>query len=414
MKSFQERNTMVIGVIGLVSTAAVAGAALNYDRLPLVSGSHTHAAYFAEAGGLTEGSDVQVAGLEVGEVTGVSLDGAQVVVTFTVNRGVRLGDRSEAAVKTKALLGNKILEVTPRGQGRLSEPIPVGRTTPAYQLPDALGDLTATISGLDTEQLSSSLDTLAHTFSDTPPQLKIAVQGVARFSRTLSERDARLRELLANANRVTTVLAEHRDQIVRLVSDTSALLAELQAQGAALDHLSANVSAASHQIGGFIAENRAALKPTLDKLNGVLALVQNRKDEVQQSIKGLNDYLLALGETLASGPFFKAYLANLLPGQFIQPFVEAAFADLGLDPNVLLPSERTDPQTGQPATPALPVPYPRTGQGGEPHLALPDAITGKPGDARYPYREPLPAAPPGGPPPGPPASKAETPAEPGS
>ena len=107
-----------------------------------------------------------------------------------------------------------------------------------------------------------------------------------------------------------------------------------------------------------------------------------------------------------SGPFFKAYVANLLPGQFMQPFIDAAFSDLGLDPNVLLPSQLTDPQVGQPATPPLPVPYPRTGQGGEPSLNLPDAITGKPGDPRYPVpragrrrhrrAEPPPAPPPAG------------------
>lgn len=121
----------------------------------------------------------------------------------------------------------------------------------------------------------------------------------------------------------------------------------------------------------------------------------------------LNRYALSLGESVGSGPFFKAYLSNLLPGQFVQPFIDAAFSDLGLDPNVLAPSKRIDPPVGQPATPPLPMPYPRTGQGGPPQLHLPDAITGKPGDPRYPYREPLPAPPPGGPPPGPP-----TPAEP--
>ncbi|MDT5398844.1 MAG: phospholipid/cholesterol/gamma-HCH transport system substrate-binding protein, partial [Mycobacterium sp.] len=152
------------------------------------------------------------------------------------------------------------------------------------------------------------------------------------------------------------------------------------------------------------------LRPALDKLNGVLAIVDNRKDRVQQAIKLLNTYAMSLGESVSSGPFFKAYVVNLFPGQFVQPFVDAAFSDLGLDPATLLPSQRTDPPTGQPGTPALPVPYPRTGQGGEPHLTLPDAITGNadpnlpaqfPG--RYPYREPLPAPPPGGPPPGPPA-----------
>ena len=121
---------------------------------------------------------------------------------------------------------------------------------------------------------------------------------------------------------------------------------------------------------------------------------------------------MSLGESVSSGPFFNAYIVNLLPGQFVQPFIDAAFSDLGLDPNVLLPSQRTEPPTGQPGTPPLPMPYPRTGQGGEPRRTLPDAITGNPGDhpcllpgtGCYPYREPPPAPPPGGPPPGPPAA----------
>ena len=145
------------------------------------------------------------------------------------------------------------------------------------------------------------------------------------------------------------------------------------------------------KLSGFISDNKAQLRPALDKLNGVLAIVDNRKERLQLAIKYLNPYAMSLGEALASGPFFKGYIANLAPGQFVQPFVDAAFSDLGLDPNVLLPSQRTDPQIGQPATPALPMPFPRTGQGGEPKLTLPDAITGNPDDPRYPYREPLPA-----------------------
>ncbi|MGV0800526.1 mammalian cell entry protein, partial [Mycolicibacterium elephantis] len=193
------------------------------------------------------------------------------------------------------------------------------------------------------------------------------------------------------------------DQIAGLVRDTNALLAQLRTQSAALDQIWGNISAVSKQLKAFISENRAQLKPALDKLNGVLEIVDDRKERLQQAIKLINTYVMSLGESLSSGPFFKAYVANLLPGQFVQPFVDAAFSDLGLDPATLLPSELTDPQIGQPGTPALPMPYPRTGQGGEPRLTLPDAITGKPGDPRYPYREPPPPPPPGGPPPGPPA-----------
>ena len=206
------------------------------------------------------------------------------------------------------------------------------------------------------------------------------MRGVARFSETLDQRDAQLRTLLSNANKATTVLGERSNEVVSLVANTNALLVQLRTQSSALDQISDNLSAVAQQVKGFIADNRQTLKPALEKLNAALTIVDNRKERVQKAIKGLNAYALSLGESVSSGPYFKAYLANLLPGQFVQPFIDAAFSDLGLDPNVLLPSQLTDPQTGQPATPPLPMPYPRTGQGGDPRLTLPDAITGNPSD----------------------------------
>jgi phospholipid/cholesterol/gamma-HCH transport system substrate-binding protein len=412
MKRFSERNPVVIGMIAVALAAVITVAALQYKKLPFFDIGRQYSAYFAEAGGLKTGAAVQVAGLRVGAVDSIDLDGPRVLITFKVDKDVQLGDRSEAAVKTKSLLGAKILEVTPRGDGSLSAPIPLERTTPAYQLPDALGDLATTISGLNTNQLNDSLATLAQTFQNTAPDLQAAVAGAARFSETLNERDAQLRGLLEDASKATTVLAQRSEEVVSLIADTNALLTQLQTQSAALDHLAGNISALSQQVSGLIADNRDTLKPALDKLNGVLAIIDNRKGQIQKSIKLLNSYAMTLGESVASGPYFRAIVANLLPGQYVQPFVDAAFSDLGLDPNVLLPSQRIDPPTGQPATPALPIPYPRTGQGGEPNLTLPDAITGNPGDQRYPYREPLPAPPPGGPPPGPPALPAPDPTPP--
>lgn len=403
MKSFSERNPLIIGAIGVGLTLVVLIGALYYDRLPFFNRSKNYEAYFAEAGGLLSGAPVRVSGFEVGKVSSVGLDGPRVLVKFNMDPKIRLGDRSEAVIKTKSLLGAKLLEVTPRGDVEQRGPIPLTRTTSAYQLPDAIGDLTTAISGLDTDQLSKSLSVLANEFQDTPPDLKVAVQGVARFSETLNKRDDQLRQLLANANKATTVLRQRSDQVVSLIANANALLLQLRSQSGALDAISNNISAITRQIKGLIGEHRDTFKTAVDKLNEVLTILDNRKERVQQSITMLNKYAMSLGECVASGPYFNAYVVNLLPGQFLQPFIDAAFSDLGLDPNVLLPSERTDPQVGQPATPPLPVPYPRTGQGGEPKRTLPDAITGNPGDPRYPYREPLPAPPPGGPPPGPPA-----------
>jgi phospholipid/cholesterol/gamma-HCH transport system substrate-binding protein len=417
IKPLAERNRLVVGVVGIAFLVAVVVASFSYDKIPFIKGTGDYSAYFAEAGGIKPGSDVRVSGMSVGRVSDIHLEGTQVRVDFTVNDGVDLGDRTEAAIKTETVLGAKMLELTPRGAGTLSGAIPLERTTSPYDLPTALGDLTTTISGLDTTQLSESLTTLAQTFQNTPPDLKLALDGVARFSDTLNARDAQLRTLLANANKVTGVLAKRSDQIASLVVNANALLNEILAQRASVDALMNNLTAVSRQLSGLVAENRTQLKPALDKLNGVLGILDNRKQELQKTLGLLRRYAMSFGEVLGSGPFFKASVVNLLPGQFSQPFIDSAFSDLGLDPNVLLPSQLVDPGVGQPGTPALPVPFPRTGQGGDPNLTLPDAITGNPGDPGcgppgvplpgptgcYPYREPLPAPPPGGPPPGPPA-----------
>ncbi|HKI43312.1 MAG TPA: virulence factor Mce family protein [Mycobacterium sp.] len=416
MKPFSERNPLILGTVGILAVTGFVVAALQYQKLPFFNQGTDVSAYFADAGGLRTGNGVEVSGYPVGKVSSIELDGPGVLVKFKVGKDIRLGDRTEVAIKGKGLLGGKILDVLPRGDGQLNGPIPIERTISPYQLPEALGDLATTISGLNTEQLSGSLSTLAQTFANTPPDLRNALQGVARFAQTLDERDAQLRNLLSNAAKATGVLAKRTDQIVGLVRDTNALLAQLRTQSAALNQIWANISAVSRQLQGFIAENRQQLRPALDKLNGVLAIVDQRKERIQQAIPLINTYVLSLGESVSSGPFFKAYVVNLLPGQFVQPFIGAAFSDLGLDPATLLPSQLTDPPTGQPGTPPLPMPYPRTGQGGEPRLTLPDAITGNPDDHScglpgvalpgpgcYPYREPPPAPPPGGPPPGPPA-----------
>ncbi len=415
MKQFSERNPYLIGAIGLGAVFLAILISFNYNKFTIFTGEKEYSAYFAEAGGVETNSVVEVSGARIGRVSSVSLDGARVLVKFRIPGEVRLGDRTEASVQLKTLLGSKLVELTPRGEGRLTGPIPLERTTSAYQLPDALGDLSTTVAKLNTDQLSTALSVVAKEFSGTPPQLKAAAEGVARFSQTLNERDKELRNLLTNANKVTDILAKRSDEIVKLVGDTNSLLIALKAESRGLDRVWVDLASLGRALGAVVDDNRSTLQPALEKLNGVVTLLDNRKGRIQEAIKGLDSFALALGEAVASGPFFKAYLVNLLPGQFVQPFIDSAFSDLGIDPATQLPSQLTDPQTGQPGTPPLPMPYPRTGQGGGPRLNIPDAITGNPGDRPcsapgrpgapgcYPLRQEPPAPPAGGPPPGAPA-----------
>ncbi len=244
---------------------------------------------------------------------------------------------------------------------------------------------------------------------------------MARFSETLNERDAQLRNLLANANKATGVLAERSDQVVSLVARHQ------RAAGAAADAKRRAGPDLGQHLRGQRSSSRDSsprtatrCKPALDKLNGVLTIVDNRKERVQQAVKGLNTYAMSLGESVSSGPFFKAYVVNLLPGS-VRPAVHRRRVlrpRPGPATSAAVAADRpADRPAGHPGA-AGAVPAHRPGRRAASDPARRDhrqprrsgVRSARPAVARpyrrYPYREPLPAPPPGGPPPGPPAAVA--------
>ncbi|BAX93464.1 MCE family protein [Mycobacterium shigaense] len=375
IKALNRQNPVLVGVVGTVIVTCIVLAAFQYDKLPFIKNTRDYSAYFAEAGGIKVGSTVRVSGMGVGRVSDIRLEGTKVRVGFTVRTGIQLGDRTEAAIKTETILGSKMLELTSRGDGKLSGTIPLERTTSPYELPDALGDLTTTISGLDTTQLSSALSTLADTIKETPPNLKPALEGVARFSDTLNGRDAQLRSLLGNANKVSAVLGHRSQQIAGLVANSNALLAALLDERDSIDALMNDITAVSRQVSGLVDDNRKTLKPALDKLNGVLEILDNRKEDIQKTLPKFKRYAMSFGEVLGSGPFFKAYVANLIPGQIGGPVIDADMYDRFLDPNQKLPSEVVDPPTGSPPVPPEQAPVPLWSQPPSPPPSTPPIRT---------------------------------------
>ncbi|MEU4341292.1 MCE family protein [Nocardia sp. NPDC023852] len=321
----EQRSTAItLGIVGLVLAVAVALSALQFDRLPFIRSGATFTAYFADAGGLVPGDPVQVAGVRSGRVDKVGLDGAKVLVRFTLDESIVLGQKTSAAIKTNTVLGRKSLEVTPSGSGalRTDDTIPLDRTTSPYSLNEALGDLAGTVHGLDMEKVDQTLDALSATFADTPAPLRSALDGVTALSRSINARDEALSDLLKRAQSVTKILADRGNQINALLLDGNELLGELNRRRTALGQLIVYVNGLAQQLSGLVADNEAQLKPALDKLNSVLALLQKNKQNLADALVGLGPFAAALGEQVGSGPYFQAYVVNA-SSKLLQPMVDA-------------------------------------------------------------------------------------------
>jgi phospholipid/cholesterol/gamma-HCH transport system substrate-binding protein len=86
-------------------------------------------AVFSSSGGLKTGSSVVIAGVEVGRVKKVVLDDYEARVTMSIPLEVKIQEDAIASIKTKGLIGEKYVEISPGGLDENLEPGGVIRDT---------------------------------------------------------------------------------------------------------------------------------------------------------------------------------------------------------------------------------------------------------------------------------------------
>lgn len=108
-------------IIETVMGAVVALTAIVFVVFALQSGDRSHAdgyqirATFSDAAGLADGTEVRLAGVKIGSVTGQSLNMERllVTVTFTLDPAIRLPEDTVARVVADGLLGGTAVTLEP-------------------------------------------------------------------------------------------------------------------------------------------------------------------------------------------------------------------------------------------------------------------------------------------------------------
>lgn len=308
--SFNERNRVVIAVIGIAALVGVFFATFYAEELPVVGGGQSHEAYLAETAGLRAGDEVRVAGVKVGKVSGIELVGDQVLVSFRV-KGVSLGEESTAAVKIKTLLGKKYLAVDPLGADELDGPIPIEHTTTPYDVNAAFSDLATTIGEIDTEQLEEGLSTMAEVFADTPESVRGMVDGLSRLSRTISSRDDDLARLFESTRGVSDTLAARNEELGALVDDGNLLLTELANRRESIRKLLRSTTTLGRELAGLVRDNESTLQPALKKLDRVAALLSRNQRHLNDALSVLGPYYRMLTAAMGNGRWVDSYICGL-------------------------------------------------------------------------------------------------------
>ena len=117
------RVNIAVGLFLVLGILALGYLSIKLGRVSFLGGrGYTVTVDFPSVGGLKAGSTVEIAGVEIGRVDSIGLDNYQARVVLRVNGDVKLQEDSIASIKTKGLIGERYVRISPGGSDKLIPP----------------------------------------------------------------------------------------------------------------------------------------------------------------------------------------------------------------------------------------------------------------------------------------------------
>jgi ABC-type transporter Mla subunit MlaD len=274
------RLALIVAVLGLAVGGLAAAAGADEDR--------TYTIELDNAFGIVEGSEVRVAGVTQGTVTRLDVNAAKrAVVTAELTGPMSLlGEDTICSSEPQSLIGEYFLDCDPSGaplepSGEVSDPdIPVAQTRQTVQADLVQNTLRQPFS----DRLRIVINEFGTALAGNPENLNAAIRRGApalrelRTSlRILGDQNRIIRDLIADADRVTVPLAERREDVARFIREARDTAV---ASAARRDDLSRDFEI----LDDFLAE----LRPAMVRLGGLAREQTPLLADLRASAPGLN------------------------------------------------------------------------------------------------------------------------------
>jgi phospholipid/cholesterol/gamma-HCH transport system substrate-binding protein len=114
---------IAVGLFVALGILALAYLSIKLGDIQIGSGNtYTLTAVFPTVSGLQASAAVEIAGVSIGRVENITLQDFEAVVTMRVDSNVRLQDDAIASIRTRGLIGEKFIRITPGGSDQLIVP----------------------------------------------------------------------------------------------------------------------------------------------------------------------------------------------------------------------------------------------------------------------------------------------------
>lgn len=280
--TLEDRNRTAIGLIALTLIAALLAGLVILTKVG--PGYKRVSADFIQAAALLPKNPVTVAGIPVGTVTGMRLNGDHVTVDMRIQNNVDLGKDSRAVIMVTTILGSRYLALHPGGGGPLANnTIDINHTEVPYDLQQALQDVAVNYGQVDTDQLARAVEVLAKQVQGLPPMIPKSMDNLKRLSKVMADRRDQFGSMLKTMDQVTATLRRQQASIGAMVNQGQELFGEFVMRRAAFHEMIQAINSLVNVLDDTVVTDRAQVESLLGNMNTLSGLLK-KNDAMLASI----------------------------------------------------------------------------------------------------------------------------------
>lgn len=302
----------VFVVVAVVITISVIATLLDLKLGQATNGYH---AVFTDVSGLESGDTVRTAGVEVGKVSGVGLDGDQAKVSFSLDAGEHLTTTSTASIEFENLLGQRYLQIEAGGPGgrplTSGATIPVSRTQPGLDLTSVFTGFQPLLAALDPTQVNALTGSIIGVLQGESGAVANLVNQTSALTGNLASRGAVIDQVLDNLTPLLTNVNAHDTQLSQLIDGLDTLVKGLAGQRPALAGAVTGLSNLTTNASHLLTNAQPTLDHDLSGLQSATGVLENNQTQIGSVIADLPALLNTLDKVTSSGNYLAVYACDL-------------------------------------------------------------------------------------------------------
>lgn len=277
---------------------------------------NTYHATFTDASRLKAGQKVRIAGVPVGSVQNVRLNGDNSIdVTFGVDERYTLYSSTRAVIRYENLVGDRFLEIT-SGPGELRKLPPDGtinaaHTQPALDLDALLGGLRPVLKGLDADKVNTISSAVIELLQGQGGALSKVLADTSAFSSALSKRDQLIGDAITNLNTVLSTIDHKSAQFSASIDLLQQLITGLVKSRDTIAGAIPPLASTTTDLTQLLQKSRRPLQGSLENVRPFSTELDNRKAEINNDVEQLGEDYLRLAALGAYGAFFNIYFCTV-------------------------------------------------------------------------------------------------------